>query len=105
MNNYSQMCLMVQRRKVRKCIDCEEQVFKPVGIPVIELETVELTKEEFTAIYYSDYLQLKQTEAAKKMGISQSSFSRELALAHKKISDALINNKAIQFQIEAIKDS
>jgi predicted DNA-binding protein (UPF0251 family) len=95
---------MIQRRKERNCIDFDGQVFKPVAIPMIDLESVELTKEEFTAIYYSDYKQLKQTEAAKKMGISQASFSRELALAHKKISDALINTKAIQFNIESVEE-
>ncbi|NPD88265.1 MAG: DUF134 domain-containing protein [Asgard group archaeon] len=96
---------MVQRRKERRCIDFKGEVFKPIGIPMVDLETVELTKEEFTAMYYSDYLQLKQTKAAKKMEISQASFSRELSLAHKKLSDALINTKAIQFEIEPISDS
>lgn len=95
---------MIQRRKERKCIDFAGQVFKPIGIPMIDLETVELTKEEFTAIYYADYKQLRQTEAAKKMGISQASFSREIARAHKKFSDALINTKALQFNIESIKE-
>lgn len=105
MNNYSYVCLMVQRRKERRCIEFEGQVYKPIGIPMVDLETIELTKEEITAIYYSDYLQLKQTDAAKKMRISQASFSRELTLAHKKISDALINTKAVQFQIEPIDES
>jgi predicted DNA-binding protein (UPF0251 family) len=72
---------------------------------MVDLETVNLTSEEMTALYYSDYLQLKQVDAAKKMGISQASFSRDISLAHKKISDALINTKAIQFEIETISDS
>jgi len=95
---------MVQRRKERKCIDFDGQVYKPVGIPMVDLEIIHLTIEEITAIYYADFLELKQTEAAEKMGISQASFSRELALAHRKISDALFNTKAIQFKIDSIEE-
>ena len=89
---------MVQKRKIqRKCVTYDEHVFKPIAIPLIDLEIIELTKEEITAIFYADLQQLKQIEAAEKMGISQASFSRELNLAHKKIADALFNVKAIQF--------
>jgi predicted DNA-binding protein (UPF0251 family) len=63
-----------------------------------DIEQVTLTKEEITALYYSDFLALKQQDGAKKMGISQPSFSRELESAHSKIADAFFQAKAILFE-------
>jgi predicted DNA-binding protein (UPF0251 family) len=63
-----------------------------------ELEQIKLTKEEITALYYADYLQMKQVESADKMGISQASFSRDLASAHRKIAQAFIDVKAVLFE-------
>ncbi|UJG44223.1 MAG: DUF134 domain-containing protein [Candidatus Heimdallarchaeum endolithica] len=91
---------MVQRKIKRCCIDVNEHVFKPVAIPFKELETQLLTKEEVTVLYYADYFGLKQVEAAKKMGISQSSCSRDLRIARKKIATALFENQAIKFDSE-----
>ncbi|MFW9851610.1 MAG: DUF134 domain-containing protein [Candidatus Thorarchaeota archaeon] len=89
---------MVQKRKLeRKCIDYESNVYKPIGIPMKDLKIQNLTKEEVTAIYYADYIGLKQNESAEKMGISQPSFSRELNMAHTKIACAFFHGFAIQF--------
>lgn len=99
--------LMVQKRKIeRKCEEFPPHLFKPIAIPMRDLETIYISKEELTALFYADYQQLKQLEAAKKMGISQSSFSRELASAHKKIAEAFRHNKALQFEMgpSEIKD-
>jgi len=63
-----------------------------------DLEQVTLTKEEITALYYADFLAKKQHDAAKKMGISQPSFSRELDSAHSKIADAFFRTKSILFE-------
>ena len=90
---------MVQNRKIeRRCISYEGHVFKPVAIPMQDLEQLTLTKEEITALYYADFLMLKQIDAAKKMGISQASFSRDLATAHSKVADAFFATKAILFE-------
>ncbi len=90
---------MVQNRKIeRRCISYEGHVFKPVAIPLKDLEQVILTKEEITALYYADFLAKKQQDAAKKMGISQPSFSRELDSAHSKIADAFFRTKSILFE-------
>ena len=92
---------MVQKRKIpRRCIYYPKHFFKPAGIPAMDLEVIELSKEEITALYYADYRELKQVDAAKKMGISQASFSRELASARKKLAEALFENKGILFQPE-----
>lgn len=69
--------------------------FKPQGVPLRSLEVVEMTLEEIEALRLKNIQGLEQTEAAEKMGTSQSTFQRILTSAYQKISDALINGKAI----------
>lgn len=70
--------------------------FKPQGVPMRFLEMVELTIEEAEALRLKNIKNLSQTECAKKMKTSQSTFQRILSSAYKKISEALINGKAIK---------
>ncbi len=72
--------------------------FKPRGIPLSQLEEVILTVDEHEAIRLSDVQGLEQEEAAKRMKISRQTFGRVLASARKKISDAIINAKAIRIE-------
>ena len=60
------------------------------------LDTVELTAEEAEALRLKNIDDLDQIECAKKMNTSQSTFQRILASAYKKITDAIINGKAIK---------
>jgi len=60
------------------------------------LDVVELTVEEIEALRLKNVKDLGQQEAAKEMNTSQSTFQRILSSAYKKISDALINGKAIK---------
>ncbi len=96
---------MVQQRKVpRNCINYEGHIFKPVSIPLKDLEQIKLTKEEITALHYADFSGFKQQEAAQKMGISQASFSRDLASAHQKVASAFFEIKAILFEEPSDKE-
>ena len=61
-----------------------------------ELEMVELTAEEVEALRLRNIGELEQEEAAKKMNTSQSTFQRILSSAYKKITEALIEGKAIK---------
>ena len=70
--------------------------FKPRAIPLSILEEVDLGVDELEALRLCDLKDLNQVESAKKMGISQSTLQRILALAHKKIAEALIKGKAIK---------
>lgn len=70
--------------------------FKPRAVPMRILEVVELTKEELEALRLKNAKDLDQIECAKMMQTSQSTFQRILSSAYKKITDALINGKAIQ---------
>ena len=83
-------------RKIQ--LDPKSSYFKPQGIPMRFLKVVELTLEEVEALRLKNEKDLDQTEAAKKMNTSQSTFQRILASAYKKITDALVNGKAIKIK-------
>jgi len=70
--------------------------FKPQGVPMRDLEIVELTAEEIEAYRLRHIKNMEQQEAADKMHTSQSTYQRILYSAYKKIADALINGKAIK---------
>jgi predicted DNA-binding protein (UPF0251 family) len=72
--------------------------FKPAGAPMSGLEEVQLLVEEAEAIRLKDLEGLGQEESARKMSISQSTFSRLLDSARQKIADALLNGKAIRIE-------
>ncbi len=72
--------------------------FKPRGVPLKELEEVELLADEIEAIKLYLVDGLDQTQSAEKMGISQPTFARTVDSACKKVADALINGKAIKIE-------
>lgn len=72
--------------------------FKPRGIPLRFLEEVNLTVDELEALRLADFKQLDQRLAAKKMKISQSTFQRILTSARKKVSQGLVEGKAIRIE-------
>jgi predicted DNA-binding protein (UPF0251 family) len=55
-----------------------------------------LTIEETEALRLKNVEGLSQDEGAKRMNTSQSTFQRILSSAYNKISDAIINGKAIK---------
>lgn len=69
--------------------------YKPQGLPLKFLEVVELTLEEVEALGLKNVKNLDQIECAKQMETSQSTFQRILSSAYKKISQALVEGKAI----------
>ncbi len=86
------------RPKLHRKIEFSPHVtyFKPRGIPIRELEIIELTTEEIEAYRLRHIDDMEQQEAANKMDTSQSTYQRILYSAYKKIADALINGKAIK---------
>jgi len=55
-----------------------------------------LTTEEAEALRLRNIKDLEQEEAAKRMNTSQSTYQRILSSAYKKITEALIEGKAIK---------
>ncbi|MDF1497341.1 MAG: DUF134 domain-containing protein [Patescibacteria group bacterium] len=81
-------------RRIR--FDPHVTFFKPQGVPMRLLEIVELSHEEVEALRLKNVEELDQVDCAKKMKTSQSTFQRILSSAYKKISQALIEGKAIK---------
>jgi predicted DNA-binding protein (UPF0251 family) len=90
---------MVRPRKVKN-IEFEPDVthFKPQGIPLRSLVEIDLTYDELEAMRLSHLENLSQDEAAIKMGVHQSTFQRTLKRAKEKVTDALVNGKAIKIR-------
>jgi len=70
--------------------------FKPQGVPMRCLESVDLSVEEVEALRLKYMEKLEQKECARRMETSQSTFQRILAGANEKISSAIINGQAIK---------
>jgi predicted DNA-binding protein (UPF0251 family) len=70
--------------------------FKPAGVRMINLAETILSFPELEAIRLIDLQEESQEKAAKQMQISQPTLSRLLKSARKKLSDAVINGKAIK---------
>jgi predicted DNA-binding protein (UPF0251 family) len=72
--------------------------FKPAGVRMRELDDSVISVDEYEAIRLKDLEGLEQEEAAQKMNISQPTLHRLLLSARKKITDAIVNGKAIKIQ-------
>ena len=90
---------MVRPRK-RRFVNFEPAVnyFKPRGVPLIALNESELTVDELESMRLSYLEKLSQADAADKMEVHQSTFQRTLTSAREKITDALVNGKAIKIK-------
>lgn len=86
------------RPRGRRLINFSPQAnyFKPQGVPMRQLEVIELSHEEMEALRLYEVEELNQTECAKKMKTSQSTIQRILKVAHKKVANALVHGKAIK---------
>lgn len=70
--------------------------FKPAGIKLAALEEVQMSVEEAEALRLKDLEGLEQEQAAVKMNISRPTFQRVLVSARQKVTDALLNGKALR---------
>ena len=88
------------RPKKTRWIKCSpgERCFRPKCRPEGILEGVILTLDEFEALRLADLDKLYHDEAAKKMKVSRSTFSRIVSSARQKVADALVNIKAIKIE-------
>ncbi len=75
-----------------------EIYFKPRGIPLRNLEEIIITDEELEVLRLRYIKKIDQEKSAKKMGISQSQYQRDLSEVLMKITKALIEGKAINIQ-------
>jgi uncharacterized protein len=86
------------RPRLRKQIGSNPSVtfYKPQGVPLKNLETIEITHEEWEALRLRHVEYLDQNESAQKMKTSQSTLQRILASAQKKLGQAIVEGKAVK---------
>lgn len=87
---------MIPRKHRHVCAHPEIKFFKPHGVPMSQLELVNLSDEELEAMRLKNIEGLDQIAAAEKMGTSQSTFQRILSSAYKKVTEALVHGKAVK---------
>jgi predicted DNA-binding protein (UPF0251 family) len=92
--------VIMPRPKIRRHLSHKQNIhyFKPRGVPMRALEEVVLYRDEVEALKLHDIDGLEQIEAAKKMGISQSTFARILDASYKKIAEGIVHGKAIRIE-------
>ena len=91
-----------------RCISCVPvaSYYKPVGIPMRNLDEIVLAMDELEAMRLTDLEGLYQADAAERMGVSRQTIGNTLNSAHRKLADALINGKALRIEsIESIERS
>ena len=90
---------MVRPQKDRLVnIDPQVNYFKPRGVPMVDLEQVELTVDELEALRLADFLGMSHEQAGKQMGVSRATFGRIVEQARKTVADALIHGRAINVE-------
>ena len=76
----------------------EVSYFKPRGIPMLDLDEVQLTVDEREAIRLADLQGMSHEAAGRQMGVSRATFGRIVQRARQSVADALINGKAIKVE-------
>jgi uncharacterized protein len=88
---------MVRPKKIRLVgYQPEVTYFKPRAVPLSELDEVEISIDELETLRLANLEKLSQEEAAGRMNIHQSTFQRILSKAREKVTDAIVNGKAIK---------
>ncbi|HAR95161.1 MAG TPA: hypothetical protein DCR97_04250 [Deltaproteobacteria bacterium] len=72
--------------------------FKPRGIPLVELQEMDLEIDEVEALRLADYEGLYHEEAASRMGVSRATFGRIVGGARRKVAQAIIGGMALRIE-------
>lgn len=90
---------MPRCKKQRCCRLLEnERIFKPTGIPLSEMEIIDIEIDEIEAVRLCDYEGKSQIETAEIMEISRGTVQRLLNSGRRKILDGLLHLKAIKLK-------
>ena len=88
---------MARPQKNRRiCLPPKMKGFKPYGIPLCKIETINLTFEEFECIRLVSYEMLSQEQASEQMNVSRPTLTRIYNKAIKTIIKAFVEGKAIE---------
>ena len=72
--------------------------FKPFGLPLCKIESIQLTFEAYESLKLINYEMLSQDQAAEQMNISRPTFTRIYNKALKTIAKAFVEGKAITIE-------
>jgi len=75
-----------------------EQVYKPAGTPLRDLEQIIVFRDEIEAMFLCDSENLSQEEAGKRMGVSRGTVQRLLAQARRKTIEGVVLGKALMVE-------
>ncbi|MBN1677034.1 MAG: DUF134 domain-containing protein [Candidatus Thermoplasmatota archaeon] len=78
--------------------DPAHRFFKPQGVPMSDLDCLDLGLDELEALRIADLLGISQTEGAHMMNVSQPTFNRILSSARSKVADSLVNAHALRIE-------
>jgi uncharacterized protein len=73
-------------------------IYKPAGVPLDAVRRIVLLHEELEALRLADLEGLTQEEAARRMGVSRSTFQRVVAHARRQVALALSEGHALQIE-------
>ena len=89
---------MPRRKKMRYCRGVEGyNLYKPAGIPMSQLDVIELGLDELEAMRLCDFDGQQQEDAAEAMGVSRGTIQRLLQSGRHKVLDALVGGKSLAF--------
>ncbi|MFH0883352.1 MAG: DUF134 domain-containing protein [bacterium] len=71
------------------------KVFKPLGVPVSELDHVELTLDELEALRLAHLKGFYQVAISRRMGVSRQTVGRILESAHHKVTQAIVEGMTL----------
>ncbi len=83
-------------RRVGLLPDCV--LFKPAGVPSIDLQEITLAMDELEALRLADLEGLYQQQAADQMGVSRQTFGRIVTEARGKVARVLVEGLALKIQ-------
>jgi len=88
------------RPKIQRRIGCRPaySCFKPNGVPMSQLTSIELAADELEAMRLVDMNGLSQIEAAKQLGVSRQTLGNIVSRARQKVAQALVTGQAIDLQ-------
>lgn len=88
---------MARTPKIKNlCCSPPSTYFKPNGIPVGDLQVIELSAEHLEVLHLCDAQGMYQDAAALKMGVARTTVTRLLAEARQKVALALTEGKALR---------
>jgi len=86
------------RKRRRVWHEPKPAIFKPVGVPLDQLQAITLLHEELEALRLVDLEGRYQEDAARQMNISRSTLQRMVSEARAKVAQALTEGSALQIE-------